>query len=474
MKFYTAEQILEVKQKLLASGVSELALIKRAGWRSFMRAQQWFPNAKRVYVLCGSGTNAGVGFIFAQLAHLAGFDVRVGMTVMPNQLQSEATTTALAELVALGVMPKPYDVRQCSDSDYTVDAVFGLEDVPVVSSELSTIMTSVNQQRKPVLALDLPSGLNANTGIVEQNAILATHTVSFLANKIGLAGAEGPEYSGNIYVENLGVDTQLFSVYEPVTDVSADQVDIKARYVRRRRDIKGQVLVIGGNEGMLNSIMWASKSATVAGADFVRVITLAKHAPFLNMKCPELMAYTDQNVEDLASRSSVVLIGPGLRRDTWTRSLWQQVVFSQKPLVVDAGALRLLATNPLHADNWILVVNHSEAAELLGVTISEVEADRESAVTTLQETYGGVIVLKGFNILVFDGQELRMGDDIQMVTGMSEVLSGMIAGFVAQGGYSLTEAAIQGVTQFVEQSAEILDQVQHILRPSRTYARRAA
>jgi NAD(P)H-hydrate epimerase len=335
-------------------------------------------------------------------------------------------------------------------------------------------MTSINQLRKPMLALDLPSGLNANTGIVEQNAILATHTVSFLANKIGLASGEGPEYAGNIYVETLGIDVQLFSVYEPVTDVSADQVDIKARYVRRRRDIQGQVLVIGGNEGMLNSIMWAAKSATVAGADFVRVITLAKHAPFLNMKCPELMAYTDQNVEDLASRSSVVLIGPGLRRDGWTRSLWQQVVFSQKPLVVDAGALRLLATNPLHADNWILVANHSEAAELLGVTISEVETDRVAAVTTLQETYGGVIVLKGFNILVFDGQELRMGDDIQMVTGMSEVLSGMIAGFVARGGYSLTEAAVHGVTQFVEQSAEILDQVQHILRPNRTYTRRAA
>ena len=475
MKFYTVEQILDVKQMLIRTGTGDLTLIKRAGWRSFSRAQQWFPNAKRVYILCGSGTNAGVGFIFAQLAHLAGLEVHVGMTVMPNQLQSESTTTALAELVALGIMPKPYNVRLCSDADYIVDAIFGLEDVPTVSSDLSTIMTSVNQLRKQVLALDLPSGLNANTGVVTQNAILATHTISFLANKLGLATAEGPEHAGNVYLESLGVDTeQLFSVYEPVTDIAAEQVDFKIRYLRRRRDIVGQVLIVGGNEGMLSSIIWASRAATIAGADFVRVITREKHAPFLNMRCPELMAYSDQNVEDLAARSSVVLIGPGLRRDSWTKDLWQQVVFAQKPLVVDSGALRLLATNPLHADNWVLVANHSEAAELLGVTISEVESDRVAAITSLQETYGGVIVLKGFNILVFDGEEVRMGDDVEMITGMSEILSGMIASFIAQGGYSLAEAAIQGVSQFVGQSGDILDYVQSTLRPHKQVMRRAA
>lgn len=150
-------------------------------------------------------------------------------------------------------------------------------------------------------------------------------------------------------------------------------------------------------------------------------------------------------------------------------------MFSQKPLVVDAGALRLLATNPLHADNWVLVANHSEAAELLGVSISEVEADRVAAVTSLQETYGGVIVLKGFNILVFDGEAVRMGDDVEMVTGMSEILSGMIAGFIAQGGYSLTEAAIQGVSRFVEHSAEILEDAHDVLRPhKKVMMRRAA
>ncbi len=474
MKFYTAEQILEVTQQVRQSGTGELTLLKRAGWRAFMRAQQWFPNAKRVYVLCGAGHNAGIGFIFAQLASVAGCEVHIGMTVTPNDIISEATQTALAELISLGLMPKPYNVRLCADADYVVDAVFGIEDVPKVTNELSTIMTSLNQLRKPVLSLDLPSGLHPNTGVVESNAILATHTISFFAHKLGLATAEGPEYVGNIYVESLGIEPSLFDVYQAVNDISPENVDFVTKYRRRRRDIQGQVLIMGGDEGMLSSIMLAAQSATSAGADAVRVITRAKHAPFLNMKCPELMAYSDQNIEDMASRSSVVLIGPGLRRNGWTRNLWQQVVFSQKPLVVDSGALRLLAANPLHADNWILVVNHSEAAELLGVSISEVELDRVAAISQLQETYGGVIVLKGFHILVHDGESIQMGDEIEMVTGMSEILSGMIAGFVAQGGFSLAEAAVQAVTVFVEQSEDILEKVNSLLRPSLLPSKRAA
>jgi len=460
MNFYSIAQIKAIETHAIASGLSELMLMKRAGFRSFMRAQQWFPDVKRVYVLCGGGNNGGDGLIFAQLAFLAGWQVEVGLTVSPADMKAGAASSVLTELAALGVLPKPFDVRICAQSDLVVDALLGIGLNGHVSPELCAIISAVNALTKPVLSLDIPSGLNADTGTALGEVVQATRTVTFLAHKIGLVSLDGPDYAGQVQVESLGISDRILDQVKAISRTVTLGDD--AQLVRNKNSHKGmfgQALLLGGDDGMMGAVMLAAQSCARAGAGIVRVVTRRRNAPFLTLKCPEVMAYGDSNVADLVARSSVIAIGPGLRLNDWSKALWQQVLFSHKPMVVDAGALRILAANPLKSNDWILTPHPGEAAELLGVSIEEVQQDRLAAVIAIQEKFGGVVVLKGNGTLVYDGEDAQIsdvGNGAMSTAGMGDVLTGLIAAFLAQG-LSLKDAAIRGVMMHAEMGEQLAE-----------------
>lgn len=450
MNLYSIEQTKEIEQRALTMGCSGLLLMKRAGWQAFQWALQSFPKTQRVYVLCGAGNNGGDGFAFAQYAYLAGWQVDVGLVVSPAQVNSNESVSLLSELASLGVMPKPYNPSVCAQADLVVDALLGIGARAGLSSELLATISSVNALQKPVLSLDVPSGLNADTGMHLGDAIRAQQTMTFLTHKPGLVSADGADYAGEVRVTSLGVTEAVFADIRPVSkllNVAQTEQGLVARKKNAHKGQFGQALLVGGDEGMLGSVMLAAQTCAYTGAGIVRVVTRSEHAPLVMVKCPEVMAYGDRNLVDLLERSTVVAVGFGLTDSVWSKQVWQQVLLSDKPKVVDAGALRLLAAQPSYREDWILTPHPGEAAALLGLTTKEVQADRLAAVVALQEKFGGVVVLKGNGTLVYDGNEAQIcdfGDGALSTAGMGDVLAGMIAALVAQG-LPLSVAAVQGV-----------------------------
>jgi ADP-dependent NAD(P)H-hydrate dehydratase / NAD(P)H-hydrate epimerase len=475
MNLYSIEQTRLIEAAAIQAGVSALMLMKRAGFAAFQWAKQEFTQGQRVYVLCGAGNNGGDGFAFAQYAHLAGWQVDVGLVVSPAQVKSNESVTLLSELASLGVMPKPYDPAVCARADLVVDALLGIGARSPLSSYLLATISSVNAFQKPVLALDVPSGLNADTGSHFGDAIRAQFTMTFLTHKPGLVSADGADYAGEVLVEHLGVPESLYAELRPVSKllhVAQAEQKLVTRKKNSHKGEYGQALIVGGDEGMLGSVMLAAQSCAYAGAGIVRVVTRSEYAPMVTVKCPEVMAYGDRNVTDLIERSTVVAVGFGLSNNAWSNQLWQQVLLSDKPKVVDAGALRLLAAQPSYRDDWILTPHPGEAAALLGISTKEVQSDRLAAVVALQEKFGGVVVLKGNGTLVYDGKEAQIcdfGDGAMSTAGMGDVLAGMITALVAQG-LSLSKAAVQGVMLHAK-AGEQLAQQQSVVMASQVSER---
>lgn len=475
MNLYSIEQTRLIEAAAIQAGVSALMLMKRAGFAAFQWAKQEFTQGQRVYVLCGAGNNGGDGFAFAQYAHLAGWQVDVGLVVSPAQVKSNESVTLLSELASLGVMPKPYDPAVCARADLVVDALLGIGARSPLSSYLLATISSVNAFQKPVLALDVPSGLNADTGSHLGDAIRAQFTMTFLTHKPGLVSADGADYAGEVLVEHLGIPESLYAELRPVSKllhVAQTEQKLVTRKKNSHKGEYGQALIVGGDEGMLGSVMLAAQSCAYAGAGIVRVVTRSEYAPMVTVKCPEVMAYGDRNVTDLIERSTVVAVGFGLSNNAWSNQLWQQVLLSDKPKVVDAGALRLLAAQPSYRDDWILTPHPGEAAALLGISTKEVQSDRLAAVVALQEKFGGVVVLKGNGTLVYDGKEAQIcdfGDGAMSTAGMGDVLAGMITALVAQG-LSLSKAAVQGVMLHAK-AGEQLAQQQSVVMASQVSER---
>lgn len=211
----------------------------------------------------------------------------------------------------------------------------------------------------------------------------------------------------------------------------------------------GHVLVIGGDLGYSGAARLAGMAALRVGAGLVSIATHFENAPMMNCVCPELMCHGIDNIEKLEpllDKATVIVIGTGLGQSDWAKSLFHEVLKINKPLIVDADGLNLLAKSPCKKDNWILTPHVGEAARLLAVTTHDIQANRLDAVKTMQHKYGGVVLLKGTGTLIASENSVAIsntGNPGMASGGMGDVLAGVIAGLVAQG-FSMPDAAQQG------------------------------
>jgi hydroxyethylthiazole kinase-like uncharacterized protein yjeF len=200
----------------------------------------------------------------------------------------------------------------------------------------------------------------------------------------------------------------------------------------------GHSLLIGGNHGFFGAIIMASIAAARVGSGLTSVATQINHAPYIPLRHPEIMAHGVRNAAELKPlhhKASVIAIGPGLGQDAWAQELFNDILTSTLPLILDADALRLLASTPSKNECWILTPHAGEAAALLRITVQDVLSDRVAAITELQTTYGGVIILKGHHTLIASDNKLvkcSAGNPGMATGGMGDVLTGVITGLVAQ------------------------------------------
>lgn len=432
--------------------VSEALLMDRAGRAAFLALTQFFPAARKIQVYCGSGNNAGDGYVLARLAHEAGFRVIVYQYRLPVDLPPAARDAALLALSA-GVPCLPFDEIGDMDADLIVDGLLGTGLSKSVSGSLASVINHINASELPVLSLDIPSGLHADTGRVMGVAVIAHFTVTFIAYKLGMMTSDGPDHCGKMLCNDLGLADCLAGI-QPTAQVLPNPKRPTYLPKRRRNCNKkdfGHVLVIGGGDGMPGSVILSAHAALRIGAGAVTIATKPQYEHAV-AGLPEAMIYgieTDLSLEPLLERATVCVIGPGLGEDEWAEHLFKKAIASQLPIIIDAGALRILAKRPQQDDNWILTPHPGEAAALLGCLTEGISEDRYHAVSLLQARFGGHVVLKGVGTLIRTDEPAtwlcNAGNPGMATAGMGDVLSGVIAGLAAQG-LPLREASKKGVS----------------------------
>jgi len=429
-------------------GLAGLALMERAGQAAFTLLQQRWPQARRLIIVCGPGNNGGDGFVIARLAAAAGMFVGVVLVADVSRLGG-AAAQAYAAMVDAGLETQAFAEQDLLAADVVVDALLGTGLDRDVAGELATMIDVLNQHRLPVLAIDIPSGLHADSGRVLGHALQAAATISFIGLKQGLFTGQGPGCCGDVYFDDLQVPAEVYKGI-PVAAWRIDYASLNAardtlapRSRTAHKGDYGHVLVIGGDQGMAGAVRLAAEAAARVGAGLVSVATRAEHAGQICAARPELMVHGLQSPADLPAlmtRATVIAIGPGLGQAGWGQGCLGQVLdvltATNKPLIIDADGLNILAREGWRYDHWILTPHPGEAARLLGVTTAEIQADRFAAAHAIQQRYGGICILKGAGTLVQCATACRVcadGNPGMACGGMGDVLTGVIAGLLAQG-----------------------------------------
>lgn len=427
------------------------ALMQRAGQAAWRRALEHWPQARRIVIVCGPGNNGGDGYVLARLAMRSGRSACV--VHLPEHVpRTPPAQRACTEYVAAGGRVELFS-NTLPASDLIVDALFGigLSRAPDVPS--ARLIEAVNAQTVPVFSLDVPSGVDADRGHVQGAAVIASRTLQFIVEHVGLRTGAALEYTGASLLDDLEVAPDLFAALSPAAIGLRQEALARWLLPRRRNTHKGEsgrVLCIGGDHGSGGAIALCAEAALRCGAGLLRVATRGQHVAPILARRPEAMVRAVESGEELSpllEHTDVIAIGPGLGQGDWAHGLFDLALRAGKPCVLDADALNLLAARPRQLDDAILTPHPGEAARLLGASTAEVQQDRFGAARALAERHAAVVVLKGAGSIIAARGEtpcvLDAGNPGMAVGGMGDVLTGVIAALRAQG-LSAFEAACAG------------------------------
>lgn len=441
-KLYLAAQVRELDRTAIEDfSIPGITLMEKAGAAAYELMCAKWPAAKCIVVLCGPGNNGGDGYVLARLAKTDGLLVKLQQIGDHHKLKGDALVAA-EKCLAAGVQALPFAENTLDACDVIVDALLGTGLDRKVSGEWQVVIEKINTSVAPVLSIDIPSGINADTGQVMDYAVKADATATFIGLKQGLFTGQGVEYAGEVHFDKLDVPD---AVYEKVLSMTEQitlpdlQHLLTPRSKAAHKGDYGHVLVIGGNAGFAGAARLSAEAALRTGAGLVSLATHADHAGTLTMAVPEVMTHPITNAQQLNSlieKATVVAIGPGLGQSEWGMTLFSKVLETELPVVVDADALNLLAKEPVRSDRWILTPHPGEAARLLNSDAQTIQSDRIAASKEIQKKYGGTVVLKGSGSIIADDSGnisvCSAGNPGMASGGMGDVLTGVIAGLLAQ------------------------------------------
>ena len=421
--------------------IPSYTLMTRAGEAALGALRSCWPSAQRIAVVCGPGNNGGDGYVLARLAREQRLEVVAVGLHEPARLQGDARR-ACDDFLAAGGTVGSWHADCLRGMDVIVDAIFGVGLSRPVDGVAAEAIAAINHSDARVLALDIPSGLHADTGEILGDAVHAERTVTFLGLKLGFYLGEGPNCVGVVMFDALELPAQALA-YVEATALRIDEPEVAELLPPRRRTAhkgqQGSVLVIGGNIGMPGAARMAGEAALRAGAGLVTIATRNENVAAIVGARPELMCRGVNSAEELSAliaRADVLALGPGLGQDEWAQTMFETALAKDRRVVVDADALSLLAQSPRKNAHWILTPHPGEAARLIGKTTAEVQHDRLGAAREIAARYGGTVVLKGAGTLVLSDEGLPAicdrGNPGMASAGMGDVLTGVIAGIVAQ------------------------------------------
>ena len=405
-----------------------------------MLLDRW-PRSQRIGIVCGPGNNGGDGYVLASHARACGRDVVV-ITLPDGTPRSDPARALHADWLAQGGTSQEFD-GALPDVDLWVDALFGIGLARPPDGAAAGLIAALNASAVPVFALDVPSGVDADSGYAPGVAVRADCTLQFIVGKRGLYTGNGRTLAGERLIDDLQIPTALLAS-EPHAAELLRADALRAWLPRRARNANkghfGHVLCVGGDHGTGGAVMLSAHAALRCGAGLVSVATRASHVSALLSSRPEAMAHAVEDSADFApllQRATVIAVGPGMGQAEWGRALYSAALAVNKPLVIDADALNLLAQHPQLLRDAVLTPHPGEAARLLDVSVDAIQRDRFAAAQAIAERYAATVVLKGAGSVVTAPGEvpaiIDAGNPGMASGGMGDVLTGAIAALRAQG-----------------------------------------
>ena len=440
LSLHDAAQVRALDARLMAAGTPGAVLMQRAAQAAWRALRRRWPQVRKLCVLAGPGNNAGDGYLLAVLARRAGWDVQVYSLADPARLR-DAAAQAYAEACAQGVQVQPWHAEAVLDG-LLVDAMLGTGLAGELREPYASAVARINASGLPCLALDIPSGLCADTGRLWGAAVRADLTVTFIALKLGLFTGAGPDQVGELCFADLQADAALCAaapaMAQRLTAGNLQRLPARPRTTHKGRC--GRLLVVGGERGYGGAALLAAQSGLRGGAGMVSLATREEHVAGALARCPELMVrglLSSGQLLALLPGHDVLVVGPGLGQGAWGRSLLTAAAQFEGAQVWDADALNLLAAGRVQIRAGAVLTPHpGEAARLLGCSLAEVQDDRPAAALRLAQRYQAVVVLKGAGSLVTDGHTLCLcehGHPAMAGPGLGDVLTGLIGALLAQG-----------------------------------------
>lgn len=439
-------------------GLPGMVLMERAGLAVFEALQELLPDRGRIAVLCGKGNNGGDGFVLARLAHQHGYEVGCLAAANEEDLQPDAKQEML-QARAQGVSPIFAEngrwrakLERLSGQELIVDALLGIGATGHVTGPIAEAIDAINRSGVPVLSVDVPSGIHADTGEELGESVWAIRTVTMGQPKPYLFQGIGLEHSGHWSVGDIGLPRELLK--EPtgalLIDLAWAANLIPERLKSSHKGSNGHVLVVAGSHSMRGAAVLAAKAALRAGAGVVTLAGIESVCEAVMSHCPEaiLMPMPEKDgviapegsamILERQARFSSALFGPGMTHSETAREFLGRVWSRwETPSCIDADALNAVGLGlALPPCECVLTPHPGELSRLMQTTAAEVQADRFRSVRSAVSRYGKTVLLKGPYSVVGSADEPLLvnptGNAGMAAAGMGDVLGGMIAALLAQ------------------------------------------
>lgn len=415
-------------------------------------------------VVCGKGNNGGDGLAIARKLHVLGKHVQV-IVLTPDNNFSEDFTTNITILKKIGCeifyVKSNEDFSLLSDKvkgkDLIVDGIFGVGLKRTLDEFYCTAIDIINEKGKRIVSIDVPSGMDGETGMILGNAIKAEITYTFEVLKKGFVEYEALEYLGKVKVLSIGIPVEVKKKNdEGFYKLSDDEYRnlIPIRRVYGHKGDYGKAVIIAGSKGMAGAAYIATEACVKGGAGTTTLVTSDYVQGALSSKLVEAMTLNiedEQYLNNIISNSTVIGIGPGIRKGNISKNILKVVLEKRKiPIVLDADGLNIVSESEgllnMLSGRAIITPHPGEMARLINNTVNYVEKDRVSVAKEFANKYRVIVVLKGFNTIITDGQKVIVnssGSSKMASGGMGDCLTGIITSYVSQG-MKLFEAAILG------------------------------
>ncbi|MDO9534693.1 MAG: NAD(P)H-hydrate dehydratase [Bacillota bacterium] len=468
MKIVTGTKMAQIDREAISRfEIPGLILMENAGLQVVRFIQRLRPELKEIkaVILCGKGNNGGDGFVIAR--HLRRLGCRVETWAMGGLSEYKGDAAANYnillkdgyEIYRAGEKDLPASLRDLRSADLVVDALLGTGIQRNVSEPYEEIITAVNGTRALIVAVDIPSGISADSGEVMGAAVKAQYTVTFALPKRGLLLFPGAEYAGKVIVTDIGIPKELTSSAEISENLITGhfvQNQLPQRALDSHKGSSGRVLILAGSTGMTGAAALAGEAALRGGAGLVYVGTAAELSPVLEAKIKEVIVLSfagdgrgnlvEKDASEIINKANscqVLALGPGLKGGWETLKLLKSLILGEisVPVLVDAGGLSALSLDAglllQKKVPFILTPHPGEMSRLLGISTDQVQKERWELASRQAREWETVLVLKGaYTVIAMPDGEIYInptGNPVLSTAGTGDLLTGIIAALVAQG-----------------------------------------